>query len=84
MEGCGFVTSSTSSFCDEIVCGPHFAVGASGADFHFGAGELVKEEGRAPVVHEFATAIDPQARFFTEEFHFFGVAAVEGFGDFGV
>ena len=50
-----------ASFCYQIVGGPHFSVGAGGADLHFGSGELVEEEGCAPVVHEFAAAINAQA-----------------------
>ena len=68
----------------QIIGAPHFPVRAGGADFHFCAGELVEKEGCAPVVHEFASAIDAQTRFRIEEFHFFGVATVQGFGDFGI
>ena len=57
------------------------AVGAGGADFHDLGRELVEEERRAPVVHEFAAAIDSEARFFGNEFCAIGVFTIKNGGD---
>ena len=70
-------------FYNDIIRGPHDAIGAGGVDFHLLRRELVKKKGRAPAVAVFILVVDARTGWEGNP-QVFRIAAVERFRDFAV
>ena len=66
-----------------VVFGGEVAIRSSGGDFHNGSAELMKAEGRAPTVAEFAVLVDGWV-IRGNESEFQEVVTRECFGDLGI
>ena len=77
------VWENLSRSADKIVRGVKRTVGASGADFHFRAAELVKKPRATPGIAKFRLIILAGTDG-NGEFQLFQVVTEEGSGDFGV
>ena len=68
----------------QVIKRPHFSIFPRRADYHFFAGELMKEKGRSPGIHHFAVLIHAHTGFRRDEINMSGISSHQGGGDFRV